>query len=118
MAASAAGAKDHGGITVGILPDEQGEHVCPRIDIPIITGMGNARNCINVLSSDVIVACHGGTGTLSEIALALKSGKPVILLKFKKGHCFPDQLQNGQLLEAETTAQVIGYIKRILGIQL
>lgn len=51
------------------------------VDIAIVTGMGDARNAINVLSSQVIIACGGGAGTLSEIALAVKAGKPVILLQ-------------------------------------
>ena len=46
--------------------------------------MGSARNCINVLSSQVVVACPGGMGTLSEIALALKYSKPVILLNYEE----------------------------------
>jgi uncharacterized protein (TIGR00725 family) len=51
------------------------------VDVGIVTGMGSARNYINVLSSDVVIACGaGGAGTASEIALALKSRRPVILL--------------------------------------
>ncbi len=82
MAASAKGAADAGGITVGILPDAHDQNSCPYIQIPIYTGMGGARNAINVLSSQVVVACPGGAGTLSEIALAAKHGKPVILMDF------------------------------------
>ena len=69
MEASARGARDQGGITVGILPDATPEYASEYITIPIVTGMGNARNCINVLSSDVVVACPGGAGTVSEIAI-------------------------------------------------
>lgn len=72
MEASARGARDRGGITVGILPDDNDDRVSEHIEIPILTGMGSARNCINVLSSHFIVACPGQAGTLSEIALALK----------------------------------------------
>ena len=50
------------------------------VDIPICTGMGSARNNINVLSSDVVIACGTGAGTTSEVMLALKSDKPVLLL--------------------------------------
>jgi uncharacterized protein (TIGR00725 family) len=84
MAASAKGASENGGITVGILPEADRQNVSEHIDIPIVTGMGQARNIINVLSSDIIVACKGGAGTLSEIALAVKSRKPVILLGYSK----------------------------------
>jgi hypothetical protein len=82
MEASARGAADAGGLTIGILPGKNKETMSPYIKIPIITGMGDARNVINVLSSDVVVGCPGGAGTLSEIALALKSGKKVILFNF------------------------------------
>ncbi|MBU4419918.1 MAG: TIGR00725 family protein [Proteobacteria bacterium] len=109
MRASAKGAFDHGGLTVGILPDDNCDRVSEYIKIPIITGMGNARNCINVLSSDVVVACPGGLGTLSEIALALKSGKTVILLNFDAGKSF--ELYNKDLLHyAKTPEEVIEII--------
>ena len=80
MEAAAAGAREAGGITVGILPGTDPEDANPHIDIPIVTGMGDARNAINVLTSEAVVAIHGGFGTLSEIALALKCLRPVILL--------------------------------------
>jgi uncharacterized protein (TIGR00725 family) len=81
MEAAAAGAKEAGGITVGILPGVSASEANPYIDIPIVTGMRDARNCINVLTSQVIIAIHGSYGTLSEIALALKCGTPVVALE-------------------------------------
>jgi hypothetical protein len=78
MEASAKGAQEGGGIAVGILPGESVAEANPYIDIPILTGMGNARNNINVLSSQAIIAIDGSYGTLSEIALALKCGTPVV----------------------------------------
>lgn len=67
-------------LTVGVLPSTR-EGVSKYVDVAIITEMGNARNNICVLSSQVIVACGlGGSGTVSEVALALKAGKEVILL--------------------------------------
>jgi uncharacterized protein (TIGR00725 family) len=67
-------------LTVGILPSAR-DGVSKYVDIAIITEMGSARNNINVLSSQVIVACGlGGSGTVSEVALALKAGKDVVLL--------------------------------------
>ncbi len=78
MEAAAKGAKEGGGITVGILPEDTAEGANRFIDIPIVTGLGNARNNINVLTSQAIIAIQGSYGTLSEIALALKWGTPVI----------------------------------------
>src|SRR5262249_54792782 len=79
--AAAKGAKAANGVTVGILPESDESGANPHIDIPIITGMGNGRNVINILSSHVVIAVSGGYGTLSEIALALKTRKPVIALQ-------------------------------------
>jgi uncharacterized protein (TIGR00725 family) len=78
MEASAKGAKEAGGITVGILPGASADDANPYIDIPIVTDLGNARNAINVLTSQAIIAIHGSYGTLSEIALALKCHTPVV----------------------------------------
>ena len=79
MDAVSRGAKSQGGLTIGILPYIDSE-ISDAIDIPIISDMGNARNNINVLSSHAIVACGMGAGTASEIALAIKARKNVILL--------------------------------------
>ncbi len=81
MEAAASGAKESGGITIGILKGESPAQANRFIDIPIVTGIGNARNVINVLTSEAIIAISGGFGTLSEIALAGKCGTPVIALK-------------------------------------
>jgi len=81
MEAAAAGAREGGGITVGILPSSFASEANPYIDIPIVTGMGNARNVINVLTSQAVIVVHGAYGTLSEIALAMKCGTPVVALE-------------------------------------
>ncbi len=114
MEASARGASDYKGITVGILPDENHRNVSEYIDIPILTGMGNARNCINVLSSDIVVACPGGAGTLSEIALALKNNKTVILMNFDAGTSFETFMRQGLLHYAQTPEQVIDMIMKFI----
>ena len=113
MAASARGARENGGITIGILPDETPQGASPFIQIPILTGMGNARNCINVLSSHVVVACRGGAGTISEIALALKSGRPVILMSFDLQDLFASYLRDKKLFSVNTPEEVITKINDI-----
>ncbi len=80
MEAVAKGAAGAGGLTVGILPGHSAEEANPYIEIPIVTGMGNARNVIVAGTPRAIIALEGGWGTLSEIALALKMGVPVISL--------------------------------------
>ncbi|VVB79130.1 Uncharacterised protein [uncultured archaeon] len=84
MDAANEGAKKSNGLTIGILPTSDKSSISKFVDLPIITSLGNARNSINVLSSDVVIACGVGTGTISEIALALKSDKNVILLNDDK----------------------------------
>jgi uncharacterized protein (TIGR00725 family) len=74
------GAKSSGGLTIGILPSADDEAASEFVDVSIITGMGSARNNINILSSSVVIACGMGAGTASEIALALKAKKYVVLL--------------------------------------
>lgn len=88
MQASVTGAHEAGGLTVGVLFDEDRAMAAEGLDIVIPTGMGAARNIINVLASDVVVACRGTGGTLSEIALALRFGRPVVLLDFDPGEAF------------------------------
>ena len=78
MLASARGAQREGGITVGILPGDSFEDANPFIQIPVVTGLGHARNVLVVRSAQVLIAVKGGYGTLSEVALALKMGKPVV----------------------------------------
>jgi uncharacterized protein (TIGR00725 family) len=74
------GAKAGGGLTVGIIPTTS-DAVSEAVDIAIVTDMGSARNNIIVLTSDVVVSCGvGGAGTASEVALALKAKKHVVLL--------------------------------------
>ena len=81
MEAAARGAWKAGGLVVGILPSDDESTANEWVHIPIVTGMGNARNAINVLTSHAVIAIAGGAGTLSEIALAIKVGTPVVGLK-------------------------------------
>lgn len=114
MEATAHGAKDNGGLTIGILPVADPEWASAYIDIPILTGIGLARNYINVLTSQVIVALPGGTGTISEVALALNIGKKVISLKFNLDPLFETFRQEKQLIYASSPEEVIDLIKNIL----
>jgi uncharacterized protein (TIGR00725 family) len=75
MEAACRGARDAGGTTVGILPGTDGGN--PHLSVTIRTGLGIARNALVVLSADAVIAIGGKYGTLSEIAIALKSGRPV-----------------------------------------
>ena len=78
MEAACRGARAEGGTTVGILPGLDRREANPYVDIPIVTGLGEARNAVVVRTADAVVAVSGGFGTLSEIGLALKMGRPVV----------------------------------------
>lgn len=72
------GARRAGGLTVGILPGDDPRAANPYVDIVIPTGMGEMRNALVVRAGEAAIAVAGEYGTLSEIALALKIGKPVV----------------------------------------
>jgi uncharacterized protein (TIGR00725 family) len=78
MEAACRGAKSAGGMTVGILPGLDRSEANTWVDVAIPTGLGEARNALVVRAADVLIAIGGEYGTLSEIALALKTGKAVI----------------------------------------
>jgi len=115
MDAAARGAQSRGGLTVGVLPDKDTRGASAHLDISIVTGMGSARNVINVLSSDVVIACGGGAGTLSEVALALKHARPVILLNFDLGGLLGEYRERGLLHDAATPEEAVQIARRLLG---
>jgi uncharacterized protein (TIGR00725 family) len=78
MEAACRGAKSGGGMTLGILPGPERQSANPYVDVAVPTGLGEARNALIVRSADALIAIAGGYGTLSEIALALRSGKRVV----------------------------------------
>ncbi len=69
-----------GGLTVGLLPDEEPEMANPYVDIPLATGIGVARNALLTRAALCLAAVGGGYGTISEIAFGLQFGKPVFAL--------------------------------------
>ena len=81
MAAAARGAKEAGGVTVGILPGESRADANPWIDHVVVTGTGHARNLAVAASGDAVIAVGGGYGTLAEIAYAQILGRPVVVLE-------------------------------------
>ena len=78
MKAAFKGASSEGGTTIGILPGDNSRAANPYVQIPVVTGLGEARNVIVVKSVQAVIAIGGSYGTLSEISHALKNGIPVI----------------------------------------
>lgn len=78
MDAAARGCEAGGGLSIGILPGEHRDPASPYLTVSIPTGLGEARNALVVRAADAVIAIGGEFGTLSEIALALKAGTPVV----------------------------------------
>ncbi len=78
MEAACRGTRERGGVAVGILPGSDRRAANPYVSVAVPTGLGEARNALLVRMADVVIAVDGEFGTLSEIALALKAGKPVV----------------------------------------
>jgi uncharacterized protein (TIGR00725 family) len=81
MEGACKGARAGGGTTLGILPGLDRAEANPYVDVAVPTGLGEARNALVVRAADTLIAVGGGYGTLSEVALALKAGKPVVGLE-------------------------------------
>ena len=115
MDAVSKGAKEADGLTLGIMPTGDPGTFSDALDIVVITEMKSARNNINVLSSDVVVACGMGAGTASEVALALKAGKDVILLsKDEEGKAFFRKIGKDKVHIVNTPEQAIELIKNMV----
>ncbi len=114
MRAASEGAHNAGGLVIAILPSERKiplkGYPNEFVDIPIYTGMYDARNVINAKTPHVLVALDGGPGTISEIALALRSGTPVVGL-----HCPKFEVEQGRnFIRIETVEDVLQEIDKIL----
>ncbi|NEP15492.1 MAG: cytochrome [Leptolyngbya sp. SIO4C1] len=116
MDAASRGAALAGGLTLGILPGTEAAGLSDYVSVPILTGLGNARNGLNVLTSQVVVACGLGPGTVAEVALALKAGRPVVLLQMSElAVQFFQSLTPNAVTAAETVEAAIAQIQSALG---
>lgn len=117
MDAAMKGAHEVDGLTIGILPNDNSVNSSDNADIKILTGMGSARNLINVLSSHVIVVIGMAAGTASEVALALKSNKKVILLNQDEITIrFFKNIGTYKVMIASTVDETIAMIKDYLSV--
>ena len=78
MELASKGASENNGVVIGILPGDSKESANKYVQIPIVTNMGHARNVVIAHTADALIAIGGKEGTLSEIAVGLKLGKPVV----------------------------------------
>jgi uncharacterized protein (TIGR00725 family) len=110
MTAAARGAKAAGGTTIGVLPGESRRDANRWIDHVVVTGIGHARNLAVVASGDAVIAVAGEWGTLAEIGLARKLGRPVVVLE-------PGWAPAGEGIErAATPAEAVELALRLAGV--
>jgi uncharacterized protein (TIGR00725 family) len=115
MEAALRGAKRAGGTTVGVLPADTAAHASDAADIRIVTGLGEGRNIINVLSSQIVIVCGMSTGTASETALALKTARHTVLLNVPPDAArFWSALGGSFLHVASTPEEAIAVASRLL----
>ena len=111
------GAKQNGGITIGIMPTDDKTEFSEYTDIPIVTTMKAGRNYIEILSSDIIVACGISAGTSSEISLAIKPGKKIILVgTYEEANVFYKKLAPNQIFIAKDYEEAIAIMEEVLNV--
>jgi hypothetical protein len=112
MNAAARGAETAGGTSIGILPGDDRDAAGRHLTVAVTTGFGEARNAIVARSADAVIAVGGEFGTLSEIALALKMGTPVIGMgTWELGR---DDLDRDPIIRAETPDEALAALRRVL----
>lgn len=116
MKAACRGAHDSGGLTVGIIPQDDPSFANEFCDIVIPSGLGLSRDFLNALSADGVVVVGGGSGTLSEMCAAYMHKKPIVALKNSGGMAskysdqYIDHRQNVKVVGVETPEEAIRYI--------
>ncbi len=112
MAAAAEGASAAGGFVVGLLPGFDRRDAAPGLTVALPTGLGEARNAVLVTAADAVIACGLNPGTASEIALALKAGKPTILVRPAESAVafFGSLAPDGQVRAASTPEEAVAWV--------
>lgn len=114
MDAASRGAKAAGGLVVGVLPGPDPDDSTEHLDIAIATNLADGRNLVNILSSDVVVACPGAAGTLSEVALAVKNRRPLVLLGWDPGPVVAEAERAGRVARAANPQEAMEKVRTFL----
>lgn len=115
MDAASKGASEAGGELIGVLPGDSHSGMSDFVSIPILTGLGSARNVVNILTADIVIVCGMGLGTASEAALAIKHGKPTLFTKVEKSHLdFFQSLTDKKLAFFDETDALFKFIDKKL----
>ena len=121
MEAACRGAKKADGLTIGILPTDFKEHANKYVDVVIPTGFGHARNYLVAKTGDAVIAVAGSAGTLSEMAIAWFSDRPVIAIAPSGGWAERlagskiDDRRQDKVISAETAAEAVQKAVEALG---
>ena len=110
MAACAAGVRDAGGVCVALLPGADPDDADPAVTIALATGMGEMRNALIARSAAAVIAIGGGWGTLSEIAFAMRIGRPVALLDSWELHAPGGEEGSALLHRASGAADAVDWV--------
>lgn len=103
--AAAHGANSAGGAVIGMMPGDSNEGVPSDVSIPIVTGIGFARNQIIAMTADAVIAVGGGVGTFTEAAYSYLHGKPIIVLDYLEGIL---QKYSGKYLDEKKIVKLLG----------
>jgi len=120
MAASSHGAKDAGGLTLGIIPQDDATLANEFCDIVIPTGMGLTRDFLNALSADGIIIVGGGSGTLSEVCAAYMHKKPMVAIRNLNGPVaqyvdgYIDHRKNVKIIGVDTAQEAVETILELI----
>lgn len=114
MEAAASAANEAGGLTIGVLPGSDHTRTSTSLRLAVLTGMGEARNNVNVLTSDIVIACGMNPGTASEAALAIKARRPLILLNQDSITVSFFRRLNENVRVAENVQEAIGIARELL----
>ncbi len=120
MTAAAHGAKDAGGLTVGIIPQSDASEANEYCDIVIPTGMGLTRDFLNALSADGVIIIGGGSGTLSETCAAYMHKKPMVAIKYQNGPIeqfidgYIDHRENVKIIGVENPKEAVEKILELI----
>jgi uncharacterized protein (TIGR00725 family) len=117
MDAAMKGATDHNGLTIGVLPGDSQTGSSKYAQIKILTGLGSARNNINVLSSHVIVVLGMAAGTASEVGLAIKANKKIIFLQQDElSLSFFKKIGTYRIISTDTVKETIEQVKDFISL--
>ena len=120
MKAASHGAKDSGGLTIGIIPQDDSSLANEYCDIVIPTGMGFTRDFLNALSADGVIIVGGGSGTLSEICASYMSKKPMVAIRNLESSADPyidgylDHRKNIKIIGVDTPKEAVAKILELI----